>query len=260
MPTLPDGTTLWWYITAMGLGVMLLGIAKSGFGGGIGIVTVPLIANALPADRTIGVMLPILIFADLFAVAAHRKHVDWPTLKWLLVGAALGIGIGTAVIWLIQSRGTLNLALNLIVGTVCIVFVALQCFRMLGGRVPRIPGGPLPGTVAGTVAGGVSMIAHSAGPVISVYLLERKLAKVLFVGTSVIFFFVVNLAKIPSYLGLRLIRVETLVESVIWFPLVPIGAWIGLKMLHRIPERPFTFIIYAAAALAGARMIYIAIV
>lgn len=260
MPTLPDGTTLWWYITAMTLGVMLLGIAKSGFGGGIGIITVPLIANALPADRTIGVMLPILIFADLFAVAAHRKHVDRPTLRWLLIGAAIGIAIGTAVIWLIKTGGTLDFALNLIVGSVCIVFVMLQCFRMLGGHVPHVPGGPLPGTIAGTAAGSVSMIAHSAGPVISIYLLERKLPKILFVGTSVIFFFIVNLAKVPSYVGLGLINRQTLVESAIWLPVVPVGAWIGIKMLRRIPEKPFTFIIYAAAALAGGRMIYKAFV
>ena len=68
---IPADTPMWWYITAMGLACLLIGVAKSGFGGGIGFLAVPLVAAALPVERALGVWLPILMFADVFAVWQH---------------------------------------------------------------------------------------------------------------------------------------------------------------------------------------------
>ncbi len=257
MPILPDGTPLWWYLTAISTAVVIIGIAKAGFGGGIGILAVPLIANALPAQRALGVMLPILIFADLFAVWHHRRHCSWRHFRWTIVGAVVGVAAGTAVLWRFEhSPAGLTALLNLTVGAICLVFVLLQFYRMLGGKFPHIPPGPGGGAGAGGVAGAVSTLAHSAGPVMSIYFLEQKMEKRLLVGTMVFFFFALNCTKLPTYFGLGLINRATLVESTLFFPLVPVGAVIGIWMLKRLPQKPFTFIMYAAAGVAGARMIY----
>jgi len=257
MPILPDDTALWWYLTAMSAAVIIIGLAKAGFGGGIGILAVPLIANALPAQRALGVMLPILIFADLFAIYHHRHHASKPHLRWTLSGALLGVALGTAVLWMFtESPAHLTTMLNLSVGTICVGFVLIQGYRLLGGFIPHIPPGPGSGVVSGAVAGTVSTLAHSAGPVMSIYLLEQRMEKQLLVGTMVWFFFILNITKLPTYLGLSFITSQTLIESALFFPLVPVGALLGLMMLKRLPQKPFTLILYAGAALAGARMIY----
>ena len=260
LPELPADTTLWWYVTALGLGVLVIGIAKAGFGGGVGIIAVPLVANALPAERAIGVMLPILIFADLFSVYSHRKGVSRKHLGPMLIGAGIGVAVGTGVLWSFQETGRLTWALNLSVGSVCLFFVLLQLYRMIGGHVPRIPPGPVGGVASGGLAGMVSTIAHAAGPIISIYLLEQRLDKSRLVATMVLFFLMLNCVKLPTYIGLELITGRTLMESALFAAFVPIGIVVGLWMHKRIAERPFTLIMYLGAALAGGRMLYMALV
>jgi len=139
---------------------------------------------------------------------------------------------------------------------VCLALVALQLYRLAGGRVPRIPPGRRTGAAVGGLAGFVSTLAHAAGPVMSVYLLDQRLKKAELVGTLVVFFFVLNLMKMPGYLALGVIDGDTLRASALLLPLVPVGAVLGLWLHRRVPERPFTLIMYAGAAAAGGRMVY----
>ncbi len=252
---LPEDATLW-SLAALGAAVLIIGIAKAGFGGGVAIVAVPLTAAAMPPERAIGVLLPLLIAADLFANAAHFRHQSGPHLKWLLVGGITGIVAGTAVMLALQERGLLTFALNLMVGSICLFFVAVQCYRLLGGSVPRIPPGPVGGHSTGLVAGLTSTIAHSAGPIVSIYLLEQRMEKRLLVGTMVLFFLIVNVAKLPTYFGMGLINPSTLWAGLWTLPLIPVGVWLGLWMHKRIPEKPFVAVMYLGAAAAAGNMLY----
>ncbi|MAG58990.1 MAG: hypothetical protein CMJ83_22105 [Planctomycetes bacterium] len=252
----PDGIPMWWFFTAMSLAVLIVGLSKSGFGGGIGIVAIPLMAHALRVDHAVGVILPLLLAADAVAVWQHRGTWSNHRIRHTVTGAVFGIAIGGLVLWLLQGSGRLIPALNGVVGATCLAFVALQLWRMLGGAVPRIPDTTTSGTTAGALCGVVSTVAHSAGPIMSIYLLEHRLEKRVLVGTLCLFFFIVNAAKLPVYLGLSLITGETLLTSAVFLPLVPVGAGIGLWMHHRVPERPFVLVMYLGAAAAGAGMLF----
>lgn len=247
---------MWLYLLCVGGAVLIIGIAKAGFGGGIGIMAVPLMAVAMPTTQTIGVMLPVLIFADIFTLMHHRGHRSWPHVRWLVGGAVLGIIAGTLVlIWLREST-SLNSALNVIIGTLCLLFVALQCYRLTGGQVPRIPQTPLAGHLAGFSAGTASTLTHAAGPIVSIYLLEQRLSKRLLIGTSAHYAFAGNLLKLPTYFGLALISPATLLQSLWCLPLVPMGTLLGYWMHHRVSERWFTIIMYIGAAAAAGNMLY----
>jgi uncharacterized membrane protein YfcA len=225
----------------------------------MGIVAVPLMAVALPADRTIGVLLPVLIVADVFSVNHHRGKQSNPHLKWMVTGAVIGIVLGTALLAYLryaQGRAVLEQTLNIMIGGLCLLFVALQVYRMTGGRVPRLPQTPAAGRSAGLLAGFVSTLMHGAGPVMSLYLLEQRLPKAALVGTAVMFIFVVNVLKLPTYLGLSLIDPQTLVQSLWCVPLVPLGTWAGLWMHRRISEQAFTIVMYSGAAAAAGHMLY----
>jgi len=265
------GIPTWWYITALALAVLIIGIAKSGFGGGIGILAVPLTASALPPQMpqvALGMMLPILIAADVVAVWQHRGNQSWWRLRWSLGAALIGIvAAGALVIWFrsgstdaARQQQLLGSLLGLLVGGLCLMLVLIQCYRFLGGKLPRVPDTRTSATTAGGVAGFVSMLSHGAGPIMSVYLLEQRMEKRLLVGTLAVFFFAVNVMKVPVYVQLDWIIGWTLAESAMWFVLVPVGGGLGLWMHKRIPERPFTAIMYLGAAAAAANMIYKAIV
>ena len=254
----PADVATWWYVTALAVAAVIIGLAKSGFAGGIGILAVPLTASALPADRALGVLLPILILGDVFASAAHFRRVSRPHLSWLFVGSLGGIVVGSVLLWRLDGQGpkTLATALNLIVGGVCLVLVGFQAWRLMGGAPPRVPPTRGAGYVVGAVAGVATTLAHSAGPIAGIYLLEQRLDKARVVATSAVLFFFVNIAKLPTFVGLGLIDADTLRESATFAAPVGVGAVLGLWAHRRVPERPFAAIVYAAAAVAAGHMVY----
>lgn len=251
----PPDIPMWWFATAMSLAVLILGVAKSGFGGGIGIIAVPLMAHALRVDHAVGVMLPLLLAADTAAAWQHRGSWSRRHIRDTVSSAIVGIGIGTALLYQMQSSGHLVPILNGVVGAVCLTFVAIQVWRLLGGRFPRIPDTTPSAIAAGTLCGVVSTVSHSAGPIMSIYLLEHRLEKKILVGTLVLFFYAVNAAKVPTYVALGLIGTDTLLTSALFLPLVPVGAWLGIWMHRRVPERPFVIVMYLGATAAGIRML-----
>ncbi len=256
----PPGVEPWWYVTALLLAAVIQGMAKSGFGGGIGILAVPLVANVLPPDQAIGVLLPMLIVGDIVASVMHRRNVDWPTLRPVLGGSVLGIIVGTIVLYLLGTADKLTFALNLLVGGICLLMVAVQAWRLTGRHLPRVRPTTRNGLGVGSAVGVASTLAHSAGPVAAIYFLEIKLDKARLVATAAWLFFLVNMLKLPTYFGLGLINPATLLQSLWAVAGIPIGSVLGLWMHRRIPEKPFTIVIYVAAALAAARMIWKAFV
>jgi hypothetical protein len=242
--------------------VIVMGIAKSGFGGGVGILAVPLVANAMPPDRALGVMLPILIVADSFALYQHRRQWDWRYMRPALGGAVIGIGLGTLLLFLLidggsksESQANVATVLSVLVGSICLLMVAVQVYRMAGGHVPNLPGNKPTGVGVGAAAGFTSMLAHAAGPIMSVYWLDQKMGKRVLTGSLVLYFFLVNSAKLPSYVALDWITLESLKESAVFALFVPVGSLLGIVMHHRIPEKPFTAVMYVGAAAAGAWLI-----
>lgn len=255
-PVIPEGTPLWLWLLCVVSAVLVIGIAKSGFGGGIAVVAPPLFAVAMPTDHAVGILLPVLLAADVFAAVQHYRKGLYKLLLWMWAGAIVGVLAGTGVIYMLGHAGVLERALNLIVGATCLMFVGLQFYRMAGKNIHGIPTGRNGGVIAGAAAGIVSTIAHSAGPIITVYLLERKEHKAAFVGTMVMFFFILNIMKLPPYFSLGLIHLETMVASLWLLPVVPLGAMLGLWMYKRVAEKPFNVIMYIAAAVAAIHMIY----
>lgn len=258
LPVPPEGSSAWLYYTLVIGAVIVMGIAKSGFGGGIGILAVPLVANAMPPDRALGVMLPILVVADVFAVYQHRWQWSWPHLRPALFGAAGGVGLGTLLIFMLFQSGSKDsfaAVLSILVGSICLVMVGVQVYRMLGGKVPKLPGNKPAAVTVGASAGFTSMLSHAAGPIMSIYWLDQDLGKRVLTSSLVLFFILVNIAKLPSYVALDMITLQTLKESAVFALFVPIGSLLGIVMHHRIPEKPFTAVMYAGAAAAGGWLI-----
>ncbi len=242
--------------------MLITGIAKSGFGGGIGILAVPLTAAVLPPTNALGTLLPLLIIADVFANLHHLKNRSSYHLRWLLTGGAGGIVAGTALFLALRVMSpedgtrTLNKVLYVVVGGVCIALVAVQVYRLFGGKVPHISGKPAPTMAVGATAGFVSTLAHSAGPVVNIYLLEQRLEKRLLVGTAAAFFFVINIAKLPTFIALGFTTTSTIWQSLWVVPVIPLGSLMGYWMHKHIPEKPFVVVMYVGAAAAAGHMIF----
>ena len=236
---------------------LIIGMAKSGFAGGIGILAVPITANVLPADVALGVLLPVLIAADIVASATHFKNVAWKQLRPMLLGSVPGIVLASVLLLWLGDIGGLARMLNLVVGSLCLVLVGLQAWRLAGRPLPRVPSNASTAGGVGGLCGLISTLTHAAGPIASIYLLELRFDKAKLVATAAWFFLLLNVAKVPTYAGLGLINPGTLKQSLWMASAVPLGAWLGIVLHKRIPEKPFQFIIYVAAAAASARMLYL---
>jgi hypothetical protein len=265
LPPLPPDVTAAQFIACTALAVVLIGIAKAGFGGGIGIVAVPLTVAVLEPRAGLGFMLPILIAGDVFSWLHHRRTRSIRHCRWLILGALAGVLGATILLYLLQrvSAGAaadrahaINRVLYLVVGSSCLLMVAAQAYRLVGGHIPRIPASAPAGYTTGGVGGFISTLAHSAGPIINVYLLEQRLDKSVQVGTAVLFYLVVNVSKVPCFIGLHYITATTLKTSALFLPLVPVGTLAGSWMHHRVPERQFAAIMYAGAAVGAAWMLW----
>lgn len=238
---------------------LVIGISKAGFGGGTGILAIPLMAAVTKSPlHMLGMLLPVLIVADALSNLHHLRNYEWRLLKPLLLGAMAGVIVGSAGIWLLRDADPdrFQRGLKLLIGAICLLFVGMQLYGLTGRKVPTLPPGRASSVGVGALSGFVSTFSHSAGPIATLYLLQEKVEKRLLVGTLLLLFLLVNVSKVPTYVALGIINGATLRDSLWMFPILPVGTVLGAWMNRRVPEKPFVAILYAAAAVTAAHMVW----
>ena len=247
---------------AIGFGAALfVGISKTGVPG-IGILVVPLLAYGFGGRMAAGVMLPMLIVGDVFAVAWYRRHAQWDKLVGLLPWVYLGVAIGTIVLWKTGQSKALKDPTDIIVGILVLVMLVLHLLRSrLGEQLqPTSPAG-----VAGTgiAAGFSTTISNAAGPVMQMYMAAHKLSKEAFMGTIAWYFFIINLSKFPIYVVLTMIApqnpivsVDSLTFNLAVAPAIVVGVYIGKWLLPRIPQKSFEGLVLLLAAVGAVKLIF----
>ena len=257
---LPSDIWIGWVVMALAGSAFVMGVSKSGFGGSTGILAMPLVANMIPIKQTLGFMLPILFLSDAIAIWHHRRQQSWDHVWWICAGGAIGITGAMGFIFLLDARtGLLNEVVRLLVGVLCIVFVAFQMIRSKAKRLPHIPQTMTAGGICGVFTGFVSTIANAGGPVVAIYMLEQRLGKAKLTGTMVAVFLILNWMKVPGFLYLDVLSLGAVGLSICFLPFVPIGSWVGLWLHKRVPEKPFNMVVYIATVIASISLIYKAI-
>jgi len=242
-------TDPWFYAVAIPA-MLLVGLSKGGFAGGLGILGVPMMALVISPLQAAGIMLPILIAMDMIGIWAYRKSFDKKNLMILVPGAAIGI-----LIAFLTAAYVTDSFVRLLIGGIALVFT-LDHWIGRRAEAEAKPRNTLKGGFWGGVGGFTSFVAHAGGPPFQIYMLPQKRDKVVYVGTSVMFFTAVNLIKVPPYIALGQFQTENLMTSLVLLPLAPIGMLLGIKALHVIPEKPFYRIAYGALFLVGLKLIW----
>jgi uncharacterized membrane protein YfcA len=234
---------LWqWLLGA--ISAFVIGIAKTGMPG-IGSFVAPLMVLVVgDARHAAAWTLPILSTADVFAVAYWRRHAEARKLFSLIPSVVVGMGAGALALSL--SETTLRRVIGVVVVTMLVVHVIRK----------RNPDAQVAGhaSLYGIVSGFASTIANAAAPVMNMYLLSRKLSKQQFVATGAWFFLVINLAKVPIYAWHDLFSRTSLVFDAFMVPAVVCGAFVGLWIVHRVPQRVFDTLIIVLTAISAVIM------
>ena len=239
-----DLNTLQWVLLA--LSGLLIGMAKTGLSG-FGMMVVPILANAFGGRPSVGLLLPILIFADVFAVSWYNRHADWKHVLRLLPWALAGILVGTLVGKSISDQSFNRLLAALVIGGIGILI-----WRDLRSDKLRIPRSRWFAAGLGLLGGFSTMIGNAAGPVLALYLLSMRLPKNVFIGTGAWFFFIVNLSKVPLHVwSWKTITLDSFLLDVLLIPAIAAGAFLGIWLVRLLPEKIYRIIVIVTTLLSA---------
>ncbi|OPF91700.1 sulfite exporter TauE/SafE family protein [Rhodopseudomonas palustris] len=236
----------WFYAVAIPA-VFLLGLAKGGFSG-VGIAATPLLALYLPPLEAAGLLLPVLITQDLISLYVYRHHWDARSLKVMLPGALAGM----AIAWWTASIVSDD-AVRLIVGGVGLVFVLNVWLRPHASAVKLSDAA---GVFWGAVSGFTSFMTQGGGPPYQVYMLPQLLPKLVLVGTTTIFFAIINALKIGPYFLLGQFTPANLGTSLALLPLAAAANMAGIWLVKRTPTGLFYRIAYALLFVVSVALLY----
>lgn len=235
--------------------ILLVGISKGGFGGGLAMMGVPLISLASDPLTAAAILLPILCLMDVVGIWAYRKTWDAGILRLIVPAAIVGIIFGGLTFRFMSVD-----FIEVMIGSIAVIFTLDHWRRKLSRTVPpKAERSAVKGSICAAASGFTSFVAHAGSPPLSVYMLPLKLDKTIYVGTTVIFYAVVNYVKLVPYGLLGQFSTANLTTSLVLLPLAPIGTYLGVKLHHKIPENIFYAICYVALFLVGLRLIYVGV-
>ena len=230
--------------------IVLFGIAKSGLGGSIALISIPLMTIAMPLTNALGIILPILIFSDFIATYKYRKEYDLETLKLMVPFAAIGIFIGSLTFTFFSEE-----LLKFIIGLMGFLFAG-HYFFFKKNKEAKSQKNFLKGGICSIIAGFTSFCVHAGGTPTSIYMLPLRMKKEIYVGTRIFFFTFVNLIKLPLYINLSMTNFESFKQSALLFPVALLGILIGYKLLKIIEEKLFYNFIYALIFVTSTKLLY----
>jgi uncharacterized protein len=232
-------------LVLVGLVALLVGMAKTGVHGA-GMASVPLLALVFGGRSSSGVLLPMLVFADLMGVRYYHQHASWPHLKKLFPWAAGGVIAGSIVGGFIDDH-----LFKKIMAVVILLSVVVMIWLEHGGK-EKIPDKPLFSRTAGVAGGFTSMVGNLAGTVMAVYLQAMRLPKNIYIGTTAWFFLVTNWFKVPFHLFVwHTISLDIFLLDLTMIPLIGLGAYLGIVIVGKIPEKYYRWFIISTTILAS---------
>ena len=243
-----DGTTEW---VLVGLAALCVGLGKSGFSG-VGLIAVFIMAE-LFGKRSVGILLPMLVVADLSVYPMFRKYASWGPVWKLLPPTLVGMAAGFFLL-----DGMSEEWAKPVIGSLILFMVALQLARKIyPERAERLALSKGFGVAGGSFAGVATTIANAAGPVFQLYFLARRLPKMELIGAGARFFLLINLIKLPFMGGLSYTTPESLLLNLKLVPCILVGVFCGRFLLKLISQRVFEWMIVGFAILAGLRLILV---
>lgn len=235
-----------WIIIA----AVLVGFSKTGISA-VMMPVIPIVAMVFGGKESTGILLPMLIIGDIMALWYYKRHGAWNDIKkllpWTFVGLILGIVVGNYVND-IQFKAFISVSIF-----ICLVILI---YTEKKGDNLKIPSGKWFYALTGVAAGFTSMIGNAAGPLFSVYLLAKGFKKDNFLGTTAWFFFTINLSKVPLQIFFwNNISFKMVGLALMLIPAIVIGAILGAKIVKKLNEKAFRYIIIVMTAISAIRLL-----
>jgi uncharacterized membrane protein YfcA len=218
---------------------------------GAGMLAVPLLANVFGGQSSSGIMLPMLVMADVLGVWYYHRHASWKHLKTLFPWAALGVILGTVVGKYIDDE-----IFRVIMAVIIIISVVVMVW-LRSGHKEDVPHQKSFGVGTGILSGFTSMVGNLAGTVMAVYLLSMRLPKNVFIGTTAWFFMATNWFKVPFHIfAWHTITLNTFLFDLLTLPFIIFGAYLGIIIVKKLSEKMYRWFIISMTIVAALFMLF----
>ncbi len=229
----------------MAVCALFIGMSKVGVPG-VSMIVVPVLAIIFGGKQSTGVLLPILMIADLFGVLYYRRHAQWSYLWKIIPWAFVGIGLALWVGEVVNDGQFKNI----------IAILVFLCIGLMLWRDRRkeqfFPDQWWFAAAMGILGGFATMIGNVAGPIFAIYLLAMHLPKNSFIGTSAWFFLIVNYSKFPLHIFVwKTISWSSLTLDLITIPAIALGAFLGIQLVKILPENVYRNAVIVITALSA---------
>lgn len=223
----------------------VIGLSKAGIKG-IAVINVTFMALAFGAKESTGLVVPLLILADILAVIYYNRHTQWKyvfkLLPWMIIGVLIGVYVGKD---LPESIFKIGMAIIILITVVMMYWWDRK-------KIKTVPQHWSFSSAIGVVAGVTTMVGNLAGAFSNIYFLAMRLPKNHFIGTAAWLFLIVNIIKLPFHIFVwKTISEDTLLLNIKLLPGILIGFLVGLKIIALIKEAFFRKMILVLTALGA---------
>ena len=235
-------STFQWFLAM--LCAMLVGISKAGLNS-VAIITVSILAWIFGSKTSTGILLPMLIVADIVAVFYYKRAVNWQSLwrviPWVVIGILIGVWIGK----------DLNAAVFKKLMASIILIVVIGMFWLEKRPLKEVSTARWFSITMGLATGFTTMVGNQAGGFATVYFLSMRMTKNNFIGTNAWLFLFVNIFKLPFHIfSWHTVDVHSISINLALLPFILTGFGIGIYIVRRIDEARYRQIILWLTAAA----------
>ena len=230
--------------------VLAIGFMKGAFGGGFAIIGIPVLALVMDPIKGGTLLAPLFVAMDLYALRYWRPHT-WskPDLALLVPGLVVGVGAGYFLLEYLDRH-----VVEILMAVTTLLFAFLW-WRGKGVTVAR-PRSSGKGLLAGTASGVTTMVAHSGGPPLAMYLLPLGLSKEVYAGTTSMFFTVGNLLKAGPWLAVGRLSGDFWTLVAICLPAALFGVWAGWKLHGRLNQEQLYRLCYGLLVVTALKLLW----
>lgn len=225
---------------------VLIGMSKVGVPG-VSMIVVPTLAIIFGGKLSTGILLPMLMMADLFGVGYYRRHAEWKYLIKIIPWAFIGVGFALWVGEIVNDK-----QFKEIIAVLVFVCVGLMLWRDKKKEKDFFPDNIWFAASMGVLGGFATMIGNVAGAIFAIYLLAMHLPKNNFIGTSAWFFLILNFFKFPLHIFVwQTISWSSLTLNIMILPAIALGAFLGIWLVKIIPEKTYRTAVIAVTTVSA---------
>jgi len=213
-------------------------------------LVIPILAGVFGGKESTGIILPMLIVGDIFAVWYYNRHTEWNDIKklllWTVVGLILGLTVGK---FINDSQFKALIAVLVLICLIVLIYTEKK------GDSLKVPKKLWFYALTGILVGFASMIGNAAGPIFTIYLLASDFKKNDFMGTTAWFFFIINLTKVPLQIFVwNNISLKSILLACSMIPAITLGALLGVVIIKKLNDKFFRYVVIAVTAIAAIKL------